>query len=221
MCTAGCGVRTAIFFSRSISAAVFLICRSFQKIRPATSTEMLMSSGLVSRTSLVSFGNWTGIDVVTTGIVIRKMISSTSMTSTSGVVLIVETTSSSSPLSEPTLMLMALRLGAVVLRRGEQHGVQVGAEAADVLHRRLVAADEPVVAQHRGHRDGETDGGHDQRFADRTGDLVDRRLAGDADRRQRVVDAPHRAEQPDERGGGAHGAEEGQTVLQAALHVLG
>jgi hypothetical protein len=40
---------------------------------------------------LRSFGSWTGIDVVTTGMVIRKMISRTSMTSTSGVVLIVET----------------------------------------------------------------------------------------------------------------------------------
>ena len=45
---------------------------------------------------LVSFGSVSGTVCVTTGIVIRKMISSTSITSTSGVVLIVETTSSSS-----------------------------------------------------------------------------------------------------------------------------
>jgi hypothetical protein len=42
--------------------------------------------------------------VVTTGIVIRKMISRTSITSTSGVVLIAETISSSSPSEGPTLI---------------------------------------------------------------------------------------------------------------------
>ena len=68
-----------------------------------------MFSGLVSRISLRSFGSWTGIDVVTTGIVIRKMISSTSITSTSGVVLMVETTSSSSPAAGPTLIAIAQR----------------------------------------------------------------------------------------------------------------
>jgi hypothetical protein len=71
-----------------------------------------MFSGLVSRTSLRSFGRTTGIDVVTTGMVIRKMISSTSITSTSGVVLIVETTSSSSPSSEPTFIAMIYAFAA-------------------------------------------------------------------------------------------------------------
>ncbi len=60
---------------------------------------------------MVSFGSRTGIDVVTTGIVIRKMISSTSMMSTSGVVLIVEMTSSS-PLEEPTFIAMVQALAA-------------------------------------------------------------------------------------------------------------
>jgi len=36
------------------------------------------------------------------------------------------------------------------MRRRKQDGVELGAEAADRLHHRLVAADEPVVAQHRG-----------------------------------------------------------------------
>ncbi len=67
-----------------------------------------MFSGFVSRISLRSFGSVTGIDVVTTGIVMRKMISSTSITSTSGVVLMVETTWSSSPEAGPTLMAMAI-----------------------------------------------------------------------------------------------------------------
>src|SRR5512140_981674 len=104
-----------------------------------------MVSGLVSRTSLISFGSCTGMDVVTTGTVIRKMISSTSMMSTSGVVLIAEIASSSSPLPGPTVIAMTSRLGCG-LRRGEQYGVQIGREGAHRLHCRLVATDEPVVA---------------------------------------------------------------------------
>src|SRR4029453_17266366 len=109
---------------------------------------------------------------------IRKMISSTSITSTSGVVLMVETTSSSSPAPGPTLMAMALRPG---LRARQQHGVQIGAEAANLVHGGLVAADEPVVAEHGRHSDREADGGHDERLAHGTGHLVDRCLAGDTD----------------------------------------
>src|SRR5207249_3061608 len=51
-------------------------------------------------------------------------------------------------------------------------------------------------------------------------DLVDRRLSRDADRRQRVIDAPHRAEQPYERGGRADGGQKGEAILSAALHVV-
>src|SRR6185369_4630986 len=128
-------------------------------MRSWRSTDRTIFSGLVSRTSLRSFGSCTGIDVVTTGIVIRKMISSTSMTSTSGVVLIVETISSSSPLDEPTFIAMASGPGRGRrgrLGRAQQHSVQVGAEAAHHVHRRLVAADQPVVAQNRRYRDRQT-----------------------------------------------------------------
>ena len=94
-----------------------------QKMSPSLLTEMMMFSGLVWRAMLVSFGSATGTVCVTTGMVIRKMISSTSITSTSGVVLIVETTSSSS-LDEPTVMAMAAlrsdgqRVAAAALMRG-------------------------------------------------------------------------------------------------------
>ena len=66
-----------------------------------------MFSGFDSRISLRSFGNSTGIELRTTGTVMRKMISRTSMTSTSGVVLIVDITSSSSPSAVPTFIAMA------------------------------------------------------------------------------------------------------------------
>src|SRR5512143_1200529 len=183
------------------------------------STDSTMFSGFVSRISLRSFGSSTGIDVTTTGIVIRKMISSTSITSTNGVVLIVEIASSSSPDAGPTLIAMASRLGGGP-GSGEQHRVQLAAERAHLLHHRLVATHQPVVAQHRRHRDGQAERGHDQRFADGTRHLVDRGLPGYADGGQRVVDAPHGAKQSDERSRRAHRCEEREAVLRAALHVV-
>ena len=62
--------------------------------------------------------------------------------------------------------------------------------------------------------------GHDQRFTDRTRGLVEARLAGQADRDQRVIDAPHRAEQTDERSGRAGGRQHGEAVLQAAADAV-
>ncbi len=70
-------------------------------------TAISMFSGLVCRGTFVSCGNCSAIDCVITGIVTRKMISNTSITSTSGVVLM-EDMASSSPLSAgPTFIAMA------------------------------------------------------------------------------------------------------------------
>src|SRR5215831_21116983 len=189
-------------------------------MRLCLSTEMTMFSGLVSRISFRSFGSCTGIDVLTTGVVIRKMISSTSMMSTSGVVLIVEMTASSSPSADPTFIAMASTPDGARLRRAEQHGVQVRAEAAHAVHRRLVAANEPVVSEHRGNRDGKTDGSHDQRLAHRTRNLVDRCLAGNADRGERIDDSPDGPEQSDEGRRRADRREKRESVLRAALDVV-
>src|SRR5579864_183070 len=141
-------------------------------MRSCSSTEITMFSGFVSRTSLRSFGNCTGIELRTTGTVIRKMISSTIITSTSGVVLMVAIGSSSSPPPVPTFIDTVLRLRGHV-RRAQQHRVQVGAESAHAVERHLIAPDEPVVAEHGGYRDGEADGGHDQRLTDRSRHFVD------------------------------------------------
>jgi len=62
-----------------------------------------MFSGFVSVASLEIVGSLSSIVFVTTGMVMRKMINSTNMTSTSGVVLIVELTASSS--SEPPTLI--------------------------------------------------------------------------------------------------------------------
>ena len=57
---------------------------------------MTMFSGLVCVAIFVAFGSCTGTAFMITGTVIRKMMSSTSITSTSGVVLMVVFSSASS-----------------------------------------------------------------------------------------------------------------------------
>src|SRR5690242_17049031 len=151
---------------------------------------------------------------ITTGMVMRKMMSSTSITSTSGVVLICELRSSSSDC--PTCIAISGHLVRRVAAAEKCH-LQPAAKAAHFLHRDAIAPHEPVVTQHRRHGDRKAEGGHDERLADGTGDFVDRCLSRDADRRQRVVDAPDRAEKTYEGRGRADGGEEGESGLQAVV----
>src|SRR6185369_9513401 len=53
---------------------------------------------------------------------------------------------------------------------------------------------------------------------DGTGHLVDRRLTGETDGDEGVIDTPHRAEQTDERSGRADGGEERHAGGQLAVH---
>ena len=63
----------------------------------------------------------------------------------------------------------------------------------------FVAGHEPVVSQHGGHGNGQTDGGHDQGFTHGTGATLSMEAwPGDADGSQGVVDAPDGTEQTDE-----------------------
>src|SRR6516164_7684708 len=64
---------------------------------PSLSTAIVMFSGLVCVGMLTAFGSCTGTVLVITGMVIRKMMSSTSITSTSGVVLMLAIAPPSSP----------------------------------------------------------------------------------------------------------------------------
>src|SRR5246127_1945055 len=201
---------------------------------------MVMFSGLVCVGMLTAFGNCTGTVFVITGMVIRKMMSSTSITSTSGVVLMVAMTFTS-PEPAPTFMGMGLPLsaGASLADRqrlgagrpcaaafgadtGSAHqiGMQVGGKVPQRVLDELVATEQPVVTHDRGYRDEQPDGGHDERLAHGTGHLVDARLAGDADRHERVQNAPHRAEQADEGGDRADGGEQPQPVVQLAVDLV-
>src|SRR5712672_2060716 len=88
MWISGCGTLTASTITFRISVSRSATSLPFHQVWPAKSTEMVMFSGLVLVGIFTAFGNWTGTVLVMMGMVIRKMISSTSMTSTSGVVLI-------------------------------------------------------------------------------------------------------------------------------------
>src|SRR5437868_4491299 len=213
MCTSGCGWRTATSFSRRKSSASSTNWL-FQKMLPSRSTAMTMFSGLVCVGRLRSFGNSTGTFCTTTGMVMRKMISSTSITSTSGVVLICEFRSSSS--AGPTCIAMSEHL-VRGMAAAEQRHLHRAAKAAHILHPDAVAAHEPVVAEHCRHRDGKAERGHDQRLADRSCHLVDRSLSGDADGRKGMVDAPDGAEETHERRGGSDRGEEGEAGLQPVV----
>src|ERR1700712_2586175 len=213
MWISGCGSCCDTALSLSASASSLATRLSNQNVAPLASTEITMSFGWLSRTWLRSLGRATGTEKLTTGIVIRKMISSTSITSTSGVVLMVDTAWSSPPEAGRFIAMSgrhgraaahagtAVRAGARSRRgtRTQQHRVQLAREVAHPVQRGAVAAQEEVVAQHRGHRDRQAQRRHDQRLAHRSRHLVDGGLPRQADGGQRVVDTPDRTEQADER----------------------
>ncbi len=95
--------------------------------------------------------------------------------------------------------------------------MQLVGEARQLFDDRLVAADQPVVGEHRRNRDDEAKGGHDQRLADRAGDGVDRGLTGGADLHEGAIDADDGSEQSDERSGRTHGGEEGEAARKTRL----
>src|SRR5882762_258767 len=74
---------------------------------PSLSTATVMFSGLVCVGMLTAFGRSTGTLLLMTGIVTRKMMSNTNMTSTSGVVLILDITPCSS--EEPPTFIAILQ----------------------------------------------------------------------------------------------------------------
>src|SRR5260221_9097314 len=220
MWISGCGTLTASTTTLRISVSRSATSLPFHQFCPAASTEMVMFCGLVLVGIFTAFGSVTGTVLVMIGMVIRKMISSTSMTSTSGVVLMSDMmpcSSSSelwtfidmvnSPVAQlralPTLLASGRAAAGVDPCAAHQVGVQIAGEIAQAVLQALVPAQQPVVAQHRAHRHEQADGRHDQRLADRAGDLVDARLAGDTDGDQRVENAHDGAKQADEGRGGS------------------
>src|ERR1700730_4803929 len=146
---------------------------------PVLLTATVMFSGFVVVGMLTAFGRSTFTVRVMTGIVMRNIMSSTSMTSTSGVVLIVAIMDGPSPDGEPTFIdigafLFGLRCpsapaGALLAQRrrrrrrraraahvvaadasaADEVGVQIGGKVAQGVLQGLVAAQEPVVTHDR------------------------------------------------------------------------
>src|SRR5207247_964660 len=112
-----------------------------QKVSPSLSTAIVMFSGLVMVGILRALGSVTGICLITTGTVIKKMISKTSITSTRGVVLMVVFSSASSMSAEWTEIDMpdSSRAGLFLLLVGDEVGLKIAGEAAQAFVEDLVA----------------------------------------------------------------------------------
>src|SRR5450631_2633824 len=122
---------------------------------PDLSTAIVTSSGLVCVGRLLAFGRLTLISFKATGTVMMKMIKSTNMTSTSGVTLMSDSTSPSSPpLAVIAMALHSLAGGSGTgldgrrrsllhpqshLGARDQIGMQLMGEVADGLLQILVA----------------------------------------------------------------------------------
>src|SRR5580700_6943911 len=207
---------------------------------PCVSTAMVMFSGLVWVGMLTAFGRSTFTVLLITGMVIRKMMSSTSITSTSGVVLMLAI---DPPDSCPTLIAMTMAPCCAVRRaarpwhppdghhRPEPQGCRrvrrlpgrpAGRWRSSAAPPAAVCCGPAASCSHDcRHRYEQAERGHDERLADRAGHLVDARLPGDTYADQRVEDAPHRAEQPDEGRRRADGGEQSESLIQIAVDMIG
>src|SRR5580700_5863541 len=109
---------------------------------------MTMFSGLVTVGMFFAFGSVSGTVFTITGMVIRKMMRRTSITSTSGVVLIVVFSSTSSWSADWTFIDMCCVLAERArpsLLVGHEVGLQIRRKAAELLVDDLVATNDVVV----------------------------------------------------------------------------
>src|SRR5690606_24234419 len=195
---------------------------------PSPVTAKATVSGLMSLIALLAWGKSTFTEWVSTGTVIIKIISSTNITSTRGVMLISLITSLSSSSPPPKAISVTLFVGFAIVepgdgrglaaggrRTGNKVGVQLMCKTVELAEYALVAAIERVVTQHGGNGHGQTKGSHDQCLAHRACDFIDTGRAGYTDAHQRVINPPHGAEQANKGCGGTHRRQNGQAPLQA------
>src|SRR5436190_8729392 len=202
---------------------------AFQKRAPAASIANSIFSGFWMSAVELALGRSSLTAWVSSGAVTMKITSSTSTTSINGTMLISAIGWLAFLLRSKLPKAMAVSSGlldgaqchAAGAQRAalqgaahRQEGQQLEGEGVELGVEHAVGTGQPVVAHHRRQRDGEADAGHDQRLADWPRDLVEHARAGHADGDQRVINAPHRAEQADERRGGADGGKHGEAVLE-------
>src|SRR5262249_35665960 len=152
----GSGMPRACALRNSVTKRSFksLTCTGwlFQKMFSSLSTAMTIFSGFVCVGIFFAFGRSTGTTFTITGMVIRKMMRSTSITSTKGVVLMVVFSSASPESGDCTLMdidyssFTNANLGSLFV--GDEIGLQVARKTPELLVDDLVAADEEVVEEH-------------------------------------------------------------------------
>src|SRR5262245_10057093 len=184
----------------------------FQNTCPSASIATCTLSGLVTFGALEALGRSTFTACVSSGAVMMKITSSTSITSISGIMLISAIGVVALPRCRSPKAISGLRRRRLErhhgagFRRGARgkEGEEVVREAVEACEQQAVGAHERVVGENRGDRDRQADGGHDQRFAHRSRDLVERALTGKTDGNQRVIHAPDGPEQADEGRGRAH-----------------
>src|SRR5262245_22419757 len=225
MCTSGCGNCRPAATSRSFSTGRLTTSPS-QKSWPVALTASWTLSGLVRFGALAAFGRSIFTACVKSGAVMMKITSSTSITSISGIMLM-SAIGAPMPLRwKPPKAMSDSLLGwnwfrhhhgahVVDMCAGGENGEQVVRECIELRQHDAIGAHERVIGEHRRNRHGETECGHDERFADGAGDLVERSLATHADIEERVVDGPHRTEQTDEWSGAAHRGEDRQPRFEA------
>src|SRR5271157_4579244 len=183
---------------------------------------------VISRTVRV-LGTETSIPDCRTGAVIMKMTSSTSTTSTSGVMLI----SASEVRVWPLLLVKATlslpgEFGFSVTRgRGRTRGnlfEQVQQFAGKVVGGRGKNPDargELVVSHHGRHGHKEAGRGGDERLRDAGGDGPQRRRSRRSQAVEGVDDADHRAEEADEGTGGGDGGQPGHAAFEGGNGFAG
>ena len=150
-----------------------------------------------------------------------KITSSTSITSISGVMLMSLIGCAPGLRSRrPKVIVACARLRA--RRRGVAEAISrrsCAKPSSSASHEADHLA-EDVVGEHGGNGHREAGGRHHERLADRAGDLLDRDRAAGRDADQRMVDAPHGAEQADEGRRAADRGEQHLAPLQLRQHAV-
>src|SRR4029079_13946229 len=186
---------------------------SLLRMWPSRSTETTTS---VSSMGLADsdFGSSRGIPSWSMGAATMEMMSSTSMTSTSGVTLISARGGRRRPLAEPTT-----RAATASAPSPLQAVQEVGDELVDAHVDEAEPVGKVVVGDDSGDGGGQAGGGGPQGLRDPRRVGGQRRRARGADPQEGLHDPPHRAEEADEGGDAGRGGQEPQAARQPApLH---
>src|SRR5215470_1229695 len=212
---------TALSFGTNSSTWISLFCR---KTLPSVFTEIVSGSLSWSRLLACVCGRSIGTPTVRSGADTMKMINSTSMTSTIGVTLISAITGlrrcrrlpNTPECAPPPLIAIAVPfypLAALVDLARQDRRELVG-EAFEPLRLFVHLGHEFVVKNRRRYGCHKADRSCEQGLGDARRDNRQRRVFRRRDRLEARHDAPHRAEQADERAGRADGGEHEEPPLQ-------